>query len=89
MFCDIASEMNEIDYSLATAADVDVTVAAVESLGRRCIALTADVRDLQAMQQVVDTAVAQCGHIDVAVANAGIASAAPRSRRCPRRGGRP
>lgn len=77
VFCDIASEVDEVDYSLATVADVEVTVGAVESLGRRCIALTADVRDLAAMQQVVDTAVARCGHIDVAVANAGIAGAGP------------
>lgn len=77
VFCDIASVVDEVDYPLATAADVDLTVGAVESLGRRCIALTADVRDLEAMQQVVETAVARCGHNDVVVANAGIASASP------------
>lgn len=75
VFCDIASDVDEVDYPLARAADVESTVRAVESLGRRCIALTADVRDLEAVQQVVDAAVAQCGHVDVVVAIASMSAA--------------
>ncbi|MHC9294979.1 mycofactocin-coupled SDR family oxidoreductase [Mycobacterium sp. LTG2003] len=75
--CDIATDVDEVDYSLATAADLDETVAQVKALGRRCLAITADVRDLAAMQAVVDAAIAEYGGIDIVIANAGVASSAP------------
>lgn len=72
--CDIAGPVDEVDYPLATPADLRRTVQSVESLGRRCLAVTADVRDLAAVQGVVDAAIDAYGQIDVAVANAGVAS---------------
>lgn len=75
--CDIAATVEEVDYPLATPADLAQTAAAVESLGRRCLAVTADVRDLAAMQGVVEQAITRFGGIDVVIANAGIASSAP------------
>lgn len=77
VFCDIAAQIEEVDYPLPTAADVQQTVDAVESAGRRCAAVTADVRDLAAMQSVADTAVSMFGRIDIVIANAGIASGSP------------
>jgi SDR family mycofactocin-dependent oxidoreductase len=74
---DIAAQIEEVDYPLPTAADVQETVRAVESLGRTCVAVTADVRDLAAMQSVADTAVDRFGRIDIVIANAGIASGSP------------
>lgn len=53
------------------------TVDAVESTGRSCIAVTADVRDLAAMHSVADTAFDRFGRLDVVIANAGIASGSP------------
>jgi NAD(P)-dependent dehydrogenase (short-subunit alcohol dehydrogenase family) len=75
--CDVASPLEEVDYPLATPADLEQTVQAVQALGRRCLAITADVRDLAAMQDVVSQAITTFGGIDVAIANAGIASSAP------------
>ncbi|MDV3129883.1 SDR family oxidoreductase [Mycobacterium sp. 21AC1] len=72
--CDIAAEVEDVDYPLATPADLEQTVAAVQSLGRRCLAVTADVRDLAAMQGMVAQAIDEFGGIDVVIANAGIAS---------------
>ena len=77
VLCDVAAPVEEVDYPLATPADVEQTVRTVQSLGRRCLAITADVRDLAAMQDVVAQAIDVFGAIDVAVANAGIASSAP------------
>lgn len=77
VFCDIAAQIEEVDYPLPTAADVRDTVRAVEDEGRRCLALTADVRDLAAMQKVADTALAEFGRLDIVIANAGIASGSP------------
>lgn len=75
--CDIAAPIETIDYPLSTPADLEQTVDEVSALGRRCVALTADVRDLAAMRSVVDAALAQLGGIDIVIANAGIASSEP------------
>jgi SDR family mycofactocin-dependent oxidoreductase len=75
--CDVAAPIEEVDYPPATPADLEQTVQAVEAHDRRCLARTADVRDLAAMQAVVDAAIETCGRIDVVVANAGIASSDP------------
>jgi NAD(P)-dependent dehydrogenase (short-subunit alcohol dehydrogenase family) len=49
----------------------------IEALGRRVVAIYADVTDLQAMQALVDLALAQLGSVDIAVANAGLYSFGP------------
>jgi NAD(P)-dependent dehydrogenase (short-subunit alcohol dehydrogenase family) len=56
-------------------ADIDLAAARVLAgeLGDRAVAHQADVRDRQALDAVVAQVVAQCGGIDVVVANAGIA----------------
>lgn len=61
--CDIAAPLDEVAYPLATPADLEQTVEAVEALDRRCLAVTADVRDLSAMQAVADQAVETFGRI--------------------------
>jgi NAD(P)-dependent dehydrogenase (short-subunit alcohol dehydrogenase family) len=59
------------------------TAAAVEALGRRCVAITADVSLPEDCTRVVETAVAELGHVDVLVNNAGIGTAAPATRESP------
>jgi SDR family mycofactocin-dependent oxidoreductase len=58
----------------ATPADLDETVTLVEKTGQRVIARQVDVRDLDALISLADEAVAELGHIDIVVANAGILS---------------
>ncbi|OLL73220.1 3-oxoacyl-[acyl-carrier protein] reductase [Pseudonocardia sp. Ae168_Ps1] len=75
--CDLAAPVDGVDYPPATPEDLDETVRLVEATGRSCLGLVADVRDLAAVEKVVDAAVERFGRIDVAVANAGIATGGP------------
>ncbi|MFW0796793.1 SDR family oxidoreductase [Gordonia sp. CPCC 205515] len=56
------------------------TVELVESLGRRALAVPADVTGPDDCRKLVDAAVAQFGRIDVLVNNAGIEDHAPATR---------
>ncbi len=69
---DICENIESVEYPLATRADLDETVKLVEDLDRRIVASVADVRNMAAVQQVVDAGVAQLGGIDIVLANAGI-----------------
>lgn len=70
--CDIAEQMETVPYPMAAQEDLDKTVALVEDLDRRCVAVKADVRDGGEMQGVVDRAISEYGKIDILLANAGI-----------------
>lgn len=59
-------------YELPTSDDLEETVRQVEETGRRIFAREADVRDLDALKQVVDDGVKELGSLNVVVANAGI-----------------
>ncbi|MDT5198710.1 MAG: hypothetical protein QOH34_232 [Mycobacterium sp.] len=67
-------------YDTATQDDLDTTAKLVENLDRRCLALKADARSSADMQRVVDTAVAEFGHIDVLAVNHGVAINLPWDR---------
>ncbi|MFN0283013.1 MAG: mycofactocin-coupled SDR family oxidoreductase [Kineosporiaceae bacterium] len=69
---DICSDIASVPYALATRADLDETVTAVEALDRRIVATVADVRDAAALTAAVDAGVAQLGRLDIVSANAGI-----------------
>lgn len=56
---------------------LDETVAMVEGLGRRALAVTADVREHEEVNRVVDSAMEAFGQIDAVVNNAGGQFAAP------------
>lgn len=71
---DICEQMESVPYPMATPEDLQQTVKEVEALDRRIIATKADVRDVEALRQVVEDGVAQLGHLDIVVANAGIFS---------------
>jgi NAD(P)-dependent dehydrogenase (short-subunit alcohol dehydrogenase family) len=55
----------------------------VEALGRRCVAVEADVSNPDDAQKVVDAAVDQLGRVDILVNNAGIGTAVPATREDP------
>lgn len=77
VLCDIAGPVEDVTYPPATPGDLTQTTAAVEALGRRCLAVTVDVRDLVGLQKLADQAVETFGRLDVVVANAGIATGDP------------
>lgn len=55
-----------------TKADLDETVRLVEASDRRAVSAVADVRDFDALKAAVDAGVAELGHLDVVLANAGV-----------------
>jgi NAD(P)-dependent dehydrogenase (short-subunit alcohol dehydrogenase family) len=59
------------------------TRAQVEALGRRCVAVPADVADPEDCNRVVATTVEQLGQVDVLINNAGIGTAVPATREAP------
>jgi SDR family mycofactocin-dependent oxidoreductase len=70
--CDIAAPIATVPYPLADADDLAETKRQVEELGRRCVAVKADVRDTDEIEAAVARAVAELGRIDIVLANAGI-----------------
>lgn len=73
---DILEDVEGMPYPMATEADREQTVAAVRALGRRIIFDKADVRELGQLQDVASRGVAEFGHIDIVVANAGAGTSA-------------
>jgi (+)-trans-carveol dehydrogenase len=71
---DLCSPIRSVPYPLADESDLEETVKGVEALGRRVVAQQADVRDFDALQEMLDVAVADLGRLDIVVANAGILS---------------
>ncbi len=74
---DICRQVDTVPYPMATPEDLAETVKEVEALGRRIVAVEADVRDHDALKDAVDRGVAELGRLDIVVANAGISSMAP------------
>lgn len=72
---DACEDQPRMPYAGATEADLETTVKEVEALGRRIVAVKADVRDLAALRRAVDDGVRELGRLDVVIANAGIGSA--------------
>ncbi len=67
-------QVETISYDLASEADLDTTVSAIEAMGRRAVKAIADVRSLSDLQAAVDAGLAELGKIDIVCANAGIGS---------------
>lgn len=62
---------------------LEETKAKIEALGRRCVAVEADVTDPEDCARFIAAAVDQLGHVDVLINNAGFASAVPATREDP------
>lgn len=71
---DIGAAIPTVPYEAASTEQLEETAAAVQTVGRRCLPLVADVRDGAGMRKAVATAVAELGSVDVLVAAAGIDS---------------
>jgi len=69
---DVAMQIPEVPYPLASADDLAAAKAQIESHGVKCIAVAGDVRDLAAQEAAVAQAVNAFGGLDFVIANAGI-----------------
>lgn len=69
---DICQDLDVVPYALGTAEELEETARLVEKTGRQMLARRADVRDLAALQDAFDAGVAQFGHVDTVIANAGV-----------------
>ncbi|THJ71353.1 mycofactocin-coupled SDR family oxidoreductase [Candidatus Frankia alpina] len=74
---DITEQLSTVAYKMAVQADFDETVAQVEALGRRALAIRADVRSQSELDDAVAQGLAEFGRIDILIANAGIWTQAP------------
>ena len=70
---DICTDIETSAIPLATEDDLAETAKLVEDLDRRIVTRKADVRDLAALEAVVEEGLSELGHIDIVSANAGIA----------------
>jgi SDR family mycofactocin-dependent oxidoreductase len=69
---DICEPLPGVPYPAATPEDLEETARQVEALDRRIVWARADVRDDEALREVVDDGVAQLGRLDVVSAQAGL-----------------
>jgi SDR family mycofactocin-dependent oxidoreductase len=74
---DIAAQMTTVQYKMADQDDLDETVKLVEQFDRRALAIKADVRSQDQLDAAVAAGIAEFGHIDILIANAGIWTQAP------------
>lgn len=74
---DIADQIGTVPYAMAREEDLAETVRQVEALDRRAISVVADVRSQQQVDGAVARGIAEFGHIDILIANAGIWTQGP------------
>lgn len=73
---DICADIGSNGYPLATAAELQETVALVEASGAKMLGSVADVRDYRELKAALDRGVEHFGRLDIVCANAGIATMA-------------
>ncbi|MDX6231899.1 MAG: hypothetical protein QOH68_867 [Nocardioidaceae bacterium] len=73
---DVDGELPFIRYVQPKPEDLEETVALVEARGRRIVARSGDVRDLEGMRELLAEATEELGGIDIVVANAGVCTPA-------------
>jgi SDR family mycofactocin-dependent oxidoreductase len=74
---DVPPAMASPTYPLGTQEDLDLTASLVAGEGRRCLAMSVDVRDSGQVDAGVGRVLEEFGRLDIALANAGIVSLAP------------
>jgi SDR family mycofactocin-dependent oxidoreductase len=71
---DQCRDVESIKYPLASSDDLKETVRLVEDLGRRIVAVEADVRQRRQLADALEHGIAELGQVDIVVAQAGIAA---------------
>jgi SDR family mycofactocin-dependent oxidoreductase len=70
---DLCGQLASVPYPMSTDDDLAATVKLVEDTGARIVAREADVRDRDSLSKALQAGVDRFGHLDIVVANAGIA----------------
>jgi (+)-trans-carveol dehydrogenase len=76
---DVCQQLPGVPYRMGTEEKLLETARSVEALGRRAVAVKADVRDLDALQAAIGDGVDRLNGLDIVAANAGIVSKARRA----------
>jgi SDR family mycofactocin-dependent oxidoreductase len=71
---DLCEDMPTVEYPLSTPEELEETAELVRKTGRRVVARKADVRSFRQLKEAVAAGLAEFGHIDIVLANAGIAA---------------
>ena len=71
---DIGKDIPESEYKLGSNEQLEATAKRGRELGARVVTVLCDVRDHDAVQEAVDSAVGEIGKVDVLINNAGISS---------------
>ena len=77
VICDTPRQYASVPYALSSTEELAQVAREIERIGQQVIASPVDVADLDGMQQLVGKAIQQFGHLDIAVANAGLYSFGP------------
>lgn len=77
VIADIARQVDTVPYAMGTEEDLRETVKMVESLDRRCVAVTADLGDSAGAASAVSAAIDQFGKLDILLVNHGLLSLSP------------
>ncbi|NKY33233.1 mycofactocin-coupled SDR family oxidoreductase [Nocardia speluncae] len=77
VICDSCSDAAGIGYPLGTEEELAETARRIEALGRRVISRKVNTADRSALEALVAQAEGEFGHVDIAVANAGVSAMSP------------
>lgn len=69
---DICAQMETVPYDMANPDDLAETTRLVEAAGGRILTGQVDVRDSEGVRSILAKGIAEFGHVDIVVANAGI-----------------
>ncbi|GAB3274170.1 mycofactocin-coupled SDR family oxidoreductase [Kineosporia babensis] len=76
---DICAPVPGVNYAMPDPDDLAETARQIGAFDRRVVTIVADVRDREVLSTAVASAVAELGHLDVVVANAGISPIGPQT----------
>ncbi|MDG3012049.1 mycofactocin-coupled SDR family oxidoreductase [Rhodococcus sp. D2-41] len=77
VICDRCADTAGVAYALGTQEELAETARLIEGLGRKVISAKVDTQNRPALEQLVARAEEEFGHVDIAVANAGVSGMSP------------
>lgn len=74
---DISQQSSTLNYVLGSTGELDEVVGKIRGMGRKAVAVVADVSQSDQVKKAVDRAIAEFGKIDILVNNAGVLAVSP------------